>query len=88
MFVKNPLGDSHMQRGMKSAVLEKHRALLHELHLIVGASWVHSHFFVLQGGRDFSNCELHPGCRLELPGEGLTIPVRVPFQRFSHNDKI
>lgn len=59
--------------------------LCQELHLSAGASWVYSHLLLLQGGRDFRNYELHSGCRLELPREGLTIPMGVPFQRFSQN---
>ena len=63
--MESSLGDSHVQLGMKSAVLEKHQsgALFQELHLSAGASWVCSHLLGLQGGRDFRNYELHPGCR-------------------------
>ena len=54
----------------------------HELHLSRGGDGrgggasVQSHLIVLQGGGDFSSCEPHPGCRLDLPVEGLPFLMR------------
>lgn len=65
--MKNYLGDSNMQPGLRSALLEEQCVFCHELHLSAGASSVHIHLSMLQAGGDFSNCESHPGCRLEQP---------------------
>lgn len=71
--MKSSLGDSHMQLGLESAALEEHRALCHELSEGLSSS-VQS-----RKGGDFSNCKLHPGCRLQLPGEDFTTPMRGPY---------
>lgn len=69
---EKPLGDSHVQQGLGSAALEEHHALCHELSAKLSS--VQS-----RKGGDFSNYKLHPGCGLQLPGEGFTTLMRGPY---------
>lgn len=51
--------------------LEEEHKLCYELHLTSGVSFVLPHLTLYHGGGDSGNCESHPGCRLELPGDSL-----------------